>query len=144
VVRPIRGAWFPLLQVCTCAVELLEMLAATSRQSLEMLLLAGPCGASLLEALGRCVATKPQLTTEVALLTGLTEQELAEAMMPRVVGWICANKATDELAILAHLLDREPASLLMNHAQFAVAHALWLQPVRLARCVLALAQLACR
>ncbi|KAF5833343.1 hypothetical protein DUNSADRAFT_10384, partial [Dunaliella salina] len=89
------------------------------------LLLRSSLTPSVLEYVGSRAADQPRLLTELARLVGTEERQLAEAIVPQVIGKLCVQRAGRPLAALAALLGMNEQILFVNYAHHAIAYALW-------------------
>eukprot|EP00775_Hariotina_reticulata_P013107 gene13107-13235_t len=114
-------------QVSAAALELLQHLALqhTRSKELEELLLEGPAGVPLLTYVGKALHTQPQLFVELAAQLKVHEAQLAAAVTPHVVPWLCQNMLKEPLELLASKLGLAASSLFIGCADSVIAHALW-------------------
>ncbi|WIA14317.1 hypothetical protein OEZ85_002849 [Tetradesmus obliquus] len=116
------------------ALSLLQQLALrhTASRELEELLVAGPAGAALLSAVGRALAGQPALFVQLAQLVQLAEDQLAVAVAPHVVPWLCQQQLKEPLELLAGKLGLDAARLVLFCSDGVLAERMWFNPEGLA------------
>eukprot|EP00883_Tetradesmus_obliquus_P008640 jgi/Sobl393_1/19368/SZX76090.1 len=121
-------------QVRGIALSLLQQLALrhTASRELEELLVAGPAGAALLSAVGRALAGQPALFVQLAQLVQLAEDQLAVAVAPHVVPWLCQQQLKEPLELLAGKLGLDAARLVLFCSDGVLAERMWFNPEGLA------------
>lgn len=55
----------------------------------------------------------------------LDESQLAEAVAPHTVQWLCQHQLKEPLELLATKLGQAPSTLLLGAADAVIAHMLW-------------------
>lgn len=55
----------------------------------------------------------------------LDESQLAEAVAPHTVQWLCQHQLKEPLELLAAKLGQAPSTLLLGAADAVIAHMLW-------------------
>eukprot|EP00878_Enallax_costatus_P012343 GHUV01012892.1.p1 GENE.GHUV01012892.1~~GHUV01012892.1.p1 ORF type:complete len:1174 (+),score=406.36 GHUV01012892.1:1698-5219(+) len=117
-------------RVQAAALDLLQYLANkyTSSKEPGQLLMDSQATPALLTAVGKALATQPELFAQLASAAKMDEGHLAEAVAPHVVHWLCQQKLTEPLELLASKLGQSASSLFFSKSDEVLADQLWFNP----------------